>query len=162
MPLAVLASPPAAASASAFSPRSPRGPRPSASHRLLLLLGRWTSPLVAASHSPSFSVAARAYSDARDGDARDTEKSSPSLLSEELLRRVSAAKDADQALDIVAEAQESGGSSVVGIDDCRVIIEAAFDRGDADLALSVFGAMRSSFDRGDSLFRYNGRFQLNL
>lgn len=104
----------------------------------------------------------RAYSDGRDGDTRGTEESSPSLLSEELLRRVSTAKDADQVLDILAEARESGGSSVIGIDDCRVIIEAAFDRGDADLALSVFGAMHSGFDRGDSLFRYNDRFQLNL
>ncbi|XP_074557553.1 uncharacterized protein LOC141813483 isoform X1 [Curcuma longa] len=148
MPLAVLAPPPAAASASAFSPRSLHGPRPSASHRLLILLGRWTSPLVAASPNPSSSVSVRAYSDGRDGDTRGTEESSPSLLSEELLRRVSTAKDADQVLDILAEARESGGSSVIGIDDCRVIIEAAFDRGDADLALSVFGAMHSGFDRG--------------
>ncbi|XP_039046672.1 uncharacterized protein LOC120186911 [Hibiscus syriacus] len=40
--------------------------------------------------------------------------------------------------------QLNGG--VVSVSDCRLIINAALDRNNADLALSVFYAMRSSFD----------------
>ncbi|KAL8521288.1 hypothetical protein ACS0TY_011722 [Phlomoides rotata] len=68
------------------------------------------------------------------------------LLDDDLLGRVSAAKDAAEALSLISEKRRSGG--VVSAFDCRSIIMAALDRGNADLALSVFYAMRSSFDSG--------------
>ncbi|KAF6163743.1 hypothetical protein GIB67_038057 [Kingdonia uniflora] len=47
-------------------------------------------------------------------------------------------------------AESSGGENggVVSAADCCLIIAAAFDRNNAQLALSVFSAMRSSFDQG--------------
>ncbi|KAK8520924.1 hypothetical protein V6N13_077057 [Hibiscus sabdariffa] len=77
-----------------------------------------------------------------------------SVLDEALLSRVSAAKDADEALQMIAQSKsESNGGlngGVVSVSDCRLIINAALDRNNADLALSVFYAMRSSFDTGVS------------
>lgn len=77
-----------------------------------------------------------------------------SLLGEELLNRVSATKDADEALEMIAqnqsESSEQRNGGVVSGSDCRLIINAALDRNNADLALSVFYAMRSSFDTGVS------------
>ena len=71
----------------------------------------------------------------------------------DLLRRVSGAADADQALDIVAEslgaAASSGSKSSLDASDCNAILAAALDRGNVDLALSVFEAMRSSLAQGD-------------
>ncbi|KAM0858503.1 hypothetical protein ACQ4PT_047795 [Festuca glaucescens] len=67
-------------------------------------------------------------------------------LDADLLRRVSGAADADQALDIVAESlggAGSGSKSSLDASDCNAIVEAALDRGNVDLALSVFEAMRS-------------------
>ncbi|CAN1178061.1 hypothetical protein LINPERHAP2_LOCUS33465 [Linum perenne] len=63
-----------------------------------------------------------------------------------LLVRVSAAKRADEALDIIAEVSQRS-SGVVGVPDCCSIINAALDRNNSELALSVFYAMRSSFDQ---------------
>ncbi|PUZ51011.1 hypothetical protein GQ55_6G128400 [Panicum hallii var. hallii] len=65
-------------------------------------------------------------------------------LDADLLRRVSGAGDADQALDIVAE---SAGGSVAALEapECNAILAAALDRGNVELALSVFDAMRSGF-----------------
>ncbi|CAN1254443.1 hypothetical protein LINPERPRIM_LOCUS8657 [Linum perenne] len=63
-----------------------------------------------------------------------------------LLVRVSAAKRADEALDIIAEVSQRS-SGVVGVSDCCSIINAALDRNNSELALSVFYAMRSSFDQ---------------
>ncbi|CAL1373596.1 unnamed protein product [Linum trigynum] len=63
-----------------------------------------------------------------------------------LLLRVSSAKDADEALEIVAELTQRS-SGVVGVQDCCSIINAALDRNNFELALSVFYAMRSSFDQ---------------
>ncbi|RLM61151.1 uncharacterized protein C2845_PM14G08300 [Panicum miliaceum] len=65
-------------------------------------------------------------------------------LDADLLRRVSGAGDADQALDIVAE---SAGGSVAALEapECNAIVAAALDRGNVELALSVFDAMRSGF-----------------
>ncbi|CAN1178062.1 hypothetical protein LINPERHAP2_LOCUS33465 [Linum perenne] len=65
-----------------------------------------------------------------------------------LLVRVSAAKRADEALDIIAEVSQRS-SGVVGVPDCCSIINAALDRNNSELALSVFYAMRSSFDQND-------------
>ncbi|MBA0835205.1 hypothetical protein Goarm_007500 [Gossypium armourianum] len=75
-------------------------------------------------------------------------------LDEALLSRVSATKDADEALEMIAQSQRESGEQlsggVVSVSDCRLIINAALDRNNADLALSVFYAMRSSFDTGVS------------
>lgn len=73
-------------------------------------------------------------------------------LDEALLSRVSATKDADEALEMIAQSQSESGEQlnggVVSVSDCRLIINAALDRNNADLALSVYYAMRSSFDTG--------------
>lgn len=68
-----------------------------------------------------------------------------SFLDGELLGRVSGAKDAAEALEIIALSNGRNGGAVEA-SDCRLIIKAALDCGNADLALSVFYAMRSSFD----------------
>ncbi|KAL3499220.1 hypothetical protein ACH5RR_038313 [Cinchona calisaya] len=73
---------------------------------------------------------------------------SSELLDEELLNWVSAAEDAAQVLDRITERTDRT-SGVVSCSDCCLIISAAIDRGNADLALSVFSAMRSSFDSSD-------------
>ncbi|PSS11302.1 Pentatricopeptide repeat-containing protein [Actinidia chinensis var. chinensis] len=75
------------------------------------------------------------------------EASDSELLDEDLIRRVSAAKDANEGLELIAEKSKRGGGVVSG-SDCCSIISAAFDRNNADLALSVYSAMRSSFDPG--------------
>lgn len=77
----------------------------------------------------------------------DEGKLASELLDDELLGRVSAAKDAAEVLALISEKRRSGGG-VVSASDCRSIILAAIDRGNAELALSVFYAMRSSFDSG--------------
>ncbi|KAM7525878.1 hypothetical protein LguiA_015780 [Lonicera macranthoides] len=64
---------------------------------------------------------------------------------DELINRVSAVKDADEALQMIAE-RTKRSSGVVTTSDCCSIISAALDRNNADLALSIFYAMRSSFD----------------
>ncbi|KAJ6814837.1 uncharacterized protein M6B38_138505 [Iris pallida] len=81
-------------------------------------------------------------------DTASTEGSVPGVLDEELLRRVSGAKDADQAAEMIAEADGNGGGGVVTGEDCRSIIAAAIDRGNAELALSVFHAMLSGYGSG--------------
>lgn len=68
------------------------------------------------------------------------------LFDDELLARVSGAADAAEAMRLISEQRRSGG--VVTASDCRLIISAALDRGNVDLALSVFNAMRTSFDSG--------------
>ncbi|KAI7989333.1 hypothetical protein LOK49_LG13G01005 [Camellia lanceoleosa] len=66
---------------------------------------------------------------------------------DDLLDRVSASKHANEALDLIAEnSNPSGGGGVVSGSDCCSIISAAFDRNNVDLALSVFSAMRFSFN----------------
>uniref|UniRef100_J3MS71 Uncharacterized protein n=2 Tax=Oryza brachyantha TaxID=4533 RepID=J3MS71_ORYBR len=62
-----------------------------------------------------------------------------------MLRRVSGAADAAEALDIVAES--AGGTGGLDAPDCNAIVAAALDRGNVELALSVFEAMRSGFAR---------------
>ncbi|OEL13875.1 hypothetical protein BAE44_0025108 [Dichanthelium oligosanthes] len=84
-----------------------------------------------------------------DGDsAGDGEGSSEvpvaGWLDSDLLRRVSGAADAGQALDIVVESVGSAGAAL-GAPECNGIVAAALDRGNVELALSVFEAMRSGF-----------------
>ncbi|KAL8201010.1 hypothetical protein R6Q57_012349 [Mikania cordata] len=64
-----------------------------------------------------------------------------------ILNKASAAKDASEALQVFGEMTKRSGG-VVSTSDCCSIISAALDRNNADLALSVFQAMRSSFDAG--------------
>ncbi|XP_028084488.1 uncharacterized protein LOC114285622 isoform X1 [Camellia sinensis] len=78
---------------------------------------------------------------------------------DDLLDRISASKHANEALDLIAE----NSNRSLGFDrrkleskwwwccerlNCCSIISAAFDRNNVDLALSVFSAMRSSFNSG--------------
>lgn len=69
------------------------------------------------------------------------------LLDDELLTKVSGAKDADEALQMIAESSQKVGG-VVSVSDCCIIISAALERNNPELALSVFYAMRASFDQG--------------
>lgn len=69
------------------------------------------------------------------------------LLDEELLAKVSSAKDGNEALEMISEKTGRSGG-VVGVGDCCLIITAALERNNAELALSVFYAMRASFDQG--------------
>lgn len=62
-----------------------------------------------------------------------------------IINKTSAAKDATEALQVFGEMTNRSGG-VVTTSDCCSIISTALDRNNADLALSVFQAMRSSFD----------------
>jgi len=83
-------------------------------------------------------------------DGVSTESSASSCLDEESLRNVAGAKDADQAMDIIVEAQGRVWGGEVGNGDCCLSIAAAIDRGNVELALSVFHAMRSGFEQGEA------------
>ncbi|GMY30544.1 Pentatricopeptide repeat (PPR) superfamily [Fagus crenata] len=69
------------------------------------------------------------------------------FLDEDLLAKVSCAKDANEALDIIADKCGRSGGGVVEVNDCCLIITVALERNNAELALSVFYAMRASFDQ---------------
>ncbi|XP_050152083.1 uncharacterized protein LOC126626728 isoform X3 [Malus sylvestris] len=75
------------------------------------------------------------------------EDSVSELLDAELLGRVSGTKDAQEALQLIAEMPDRNGG-VVSVSDCCAIISAALKRNNRDLALSVFYEMRASFDQG--------------
>lgn len=76
------------------------------------------------------------------------ETSNSNLLDQQLLLRLAAAaKDADEALQIIAD-NSSTNAGVVSNSDCCTIISAALDRNNPQLALSVFYAMRSTFHEG--------------
>ncbi|KAJ8649525.1 hypothetical protein MRB53_002548 [Persea americana] len=122
----------------------------------LLLLTRYSSgiyalkhlslsPSTSSSHPNNFHTRPRASSRAREDT--NPENSSSEWLNDDLLRRVLGAKDADEALEMIAENCGRNGG-VVGTEDCCSIIGAALDRNNTDLAFSVFSAMRSSFDDG--------------
>nr|CAD1823307.1 unnamed protein product [Ananas comosus var. bracteatus] len=113
----------------------------------ILLLGRGTSdsfptnaPFTAPTMNPN---TARVYSSNKDSVS--TENSDPGLLNGDLLRRLSSLKDADQVIEMIVEAERSAGNGVLETEDCNSIIEAAFDRGNVDLALSVFVAMQTGY-----------------
>jgi len=76
-----------------------------------------------------------------------SEEPVPGWLSADLLRRISGAADADRVLDIVAESVEGAGAAL-DAPECNAIVAAAFDRGNIDLALSLFEAMRAGFAGG--------------
>lgn len=80
----------------------------------------------------------------------DNEANANSVLEElddELLNRVSSAKDADEALQMIAEKCKTSGG-VLANSDCCAIISTALERNNSELALSIFSAMRSSFAQG--------------
>ncbi|KAK8538203.1 hypothetical protein V6N12_044338 [Hibiscus sabdariffa] len=138
---------------SRFSPPNTKlpdySPSPSSNFTLLSLLLR-SNPLSSLKTNKSFKPRASLEETQSNGVVEGT-----SVLDEALLSRVSASKDADEALQMIAQNQisESSGQlkgSVVSVSDCRLVINAALDRQNADLALSVFYAMRSSFDTGVS------------
>uniref|UniRef100_A0A0D3GZ37 Uncharacterized protein n=1 Tax=Oryza barthii TaxID=65489 RepID=A0A0D3GZ37_9ORYZ len=79
------------------------------------------------------------------GGASEPEASGATSLDADLLRRVAGAANAGEALDIVAES--AGGTGGLDASDCNAIVAAALDRGNVELALSVFEAMRSGFAR---------------
>ncbi|KAG5563465.1 hypothetical protein RHGRI_006031 [Rhododendron griersonianum] len=88
-------------------------------------------------------------SESENDAVEETSSFEPSLLGEDLLGRVSLARDASEALELIAEKAGRSGGFVSGADCCS-IISAAFDRSNVDLALSVFYAMRSSFGLGEA------------
>ncbi|KAJ6307989.1 hypothetical protein OIU76_017715 [Salix suchowensis] len=102
-----------------------------------------TAPFFSTSRTPPLKPLASSLSPSA-GNNNDTSFLS---LNEDSLTRVSAAKDANEALQIIAEIT-SKSNGLVSVTDCCGIITAAIDRGNTDLALSVFYAMRSSFDQG--------------
>ncbi|KAL1209148.1 hypothetical protein V5N11_028701 [Cardamine amara subsp. amara] len=74
-----------------------------------------------------------------------------SFFNDELLSSVSAVRDADEALEIISDRFGSNrGGGIIEVEYCRSIISAALSRGNVELALSIFYAMRSSFDLGGS------------
>ncbi|MFS8029843.1 putative tetratricopeptide-like helical domain superfamily [Helianthus anomalus] len=94
---------------------------------------------IKASLSESYHEGAVADGDDDDAGSKDYEL---------IVSKVSAAKDASEALQVFGEMSKRSGG-VVSTSDCCEIISAALDRNNAELALSVFQAMRSSFDAGD-------------
>ncbi|KAK1438516.1 hypothetical protein QVD17_04325 [Tagetes erecta] len=64
-----------------------------------------------------------------------------------IINKTSAAKDATEALQVFGEMTKRSGG-VVTTSDCCSIISAALERNNADLTLSIFQAMRSSFNAG--------------
>lgn len=84
-------------------------------------------------------------SESANGIAED---SVSELLDEELLIKVSSAKDAQEALKIFDEMAERKNGGVVSVSDCCNIISASLKRNNPELALSVFYEMRASFDQG--------------
>ncbi|XP_050227316.1 uncharacterized protein LOC126676973 isoform X2 [Mercurialis annua] len=76
------------------------------------------------------------------------QNSAPDLLNNRhSLSQISAAKDATEALLLISEISGKSSGSV-SVSDCCDIITAALDRNNADLALSIFYSMRSTFDQG--------------
>lgn len=104
------------------------------------------------------------------------EDSVSELLDDELLSKVSGAKDAQEALQMIAEITGRNGG-FVSASDCCAIVSAALKRNNPDLALSVFYEMRASFDQGIGLgfniscsyvwktsivFHHNSTFQFSI
>lgn len=87
------------------------------------------------------------YRAGASADVSETPSSS-SLLDDELVSSISAVGDADEALEVIGDRLGPNRGGVVGIEDCRSIISAAVSRGNVELALSIFYAMRGSFDLG--------------
>ncbi|KAL9330020.1 hypothetical protein ACSQ67_005023 [Phaseolus vulgaris] len=75
----------------------------------------------------------------------ETSGDTANVLDQQLLLQVAAnAKDADEALQIIAD-NSSRNDGVVSTSDCCSVISAALNRNNPELALSIFYAMRASF-----------------
>ncbi|KAI3951024.1 hypothetical protein MKW92_045562, partial [Papaver armeniacum] len=72
------------------------------------------------------------------------------LLGDELINRILSMKDADEVLEMISEKYQKD-TGVVGTSDCCMIINSALERGNFILALSIFSAMRSSFEQDSSI-----------
>jgi pentatricopeptide repeat protein len=113
-----------------------------------------TAPFFSTSRTPSLKPLASSLSQSTTAADDDNDNNNSFLsLNEDSLSRVSAAKDANEALQIISVITNKS-NGLVSVTDCCGIITAAIDRGNTDLALSVFYAMRSSFDQGSRLVSY--------
>lgn len=82
----------------------------------------------------------------------ETQRLESSLLDDNLLRRVAGKKDAQQAIDLIAETKTNVSGGTVENDDCHLIIAAALDGKNVELALSIFYAMLSGRAQGSDSF----------
>ncbi|KAG9448263.1 hypothetical protein H6P81_014391 [Aristolochia fimbriata] len=113
------------------------------SNVILFLLLSKCKELSAFKHFPFSPTGKRVRTGASLSDSKNVGKSESSVLDEELLRRVSGANGADEVLDMITEKTERYGG-VVECSDCNLIVRAALERNNADLAFSIMSAMRSS------------------
>uniref|UniRef100_A0A7N0RCP7 Uncharacterized protein n=1 Tax=Kalanchoe fedtschenkoi TaxID=63787 RepID=A0A7N0RCP7_KALFE len=90
--------------------------------------------------NPSSSFVTRNNASSSSSAETDTQ-----LLTPDILSRVSAAKDADEALQLIHQTSLPNGLLTTA--HCSSIISAAFTRNNPDLALSVYHAMRASFQQ---------------
>ncbi|KAM7279132.1 hypothetical protein ACFE04_006266 [Oxalis oulophora] len=89
---------------------------------------------------------------ASNSQSTSSSSSSSNILDQnhDLLTRVSSAKDANEALQIIQDSTQLN-NGVVTASDCLSIITAAIRRNNTDLALSIFSAMRSTFHQDGTL-----------
>ncbi|XP_028794831.1 uncharacterized protein LOC114750399 isoform X1 [Neltuma alba] len=106
-------------------------------------------PRLLGSSSVSFNISKfiKAKASVSESDHEISENNVSELLDQELLARIAAAEDANEALQMIAERSRKD-EGVVCTADCCSIISAALNRNNAELALSVFFAMRASFNQG--------------
>ncbi|KAL0016014.1 hypothetical protein SO802_003083 [Lithocarpus litseifolius] len=134
-----------------FSHQSPPLPKLSETFATNNYYNNISYSLTFVNFSKTLKTRASSLSESQNGLVED---SVSQLLDEELLAKVSGAKDANEALDMIGDKCGRNGG-VVGVNDCCSIITAALERNNAELALSVFYAMRASFDQGTT---ENGSF----
>ncbi|XP_050268991.1 uncharacterized protein LOC126713308 [Quercus robur] len=134
-----------------FSHQSPPLPKLSETFATNNYYNNISYSLTFVNFSKTFKTRASSLSESQNGLV---ENSVSQLLDEESLAKVSGAKDANEALDMIGDKCGRNGG-VVGVNDCCLIITAALERNNAELALSVFYAMRASFDQGTT---ENGSF----
>ncbi|KAF1862303.1 hypothetical protein Lal_00026829 [Lupinus albus] len=97
----------------------------------------------------SFNNAKASISENHNEVSNDTVSDSDQLLDQKLLLRIATtAKDAVEVLNMIAENSDSK-RGVVCISDCCAVISTALKRNNHELALSVFYAMRATFDQVD-------------
>ncbi|KAI9108349.1 hypothetical protein K1719_020540 [Acacia pycnantha] len=104
-------------------------------------------PRLIGSSSISFNISKfiKAKASVSESDHETSENNVSELQDQELLARIAAAEDANEALQMIAE-KSKRDEGVVCMTDCCSIISAALNRNNAELALSVFFAMRASFN----------------
>ncbi|KAK4262900.1 hypothetical protein QN277_028394 [Acacia crassicarpa] len=104
-------------------------------------------PRLIGSSSISFNISKfiKAKASVSESDHETSENNVSELQDQELLARIAAAEDANAALQMIAE-KSRRDEGVVCTTDCCSIISAALNRNNAELALSVFFAMRASFN----------------